>query len=145
MLWVFTGLVVIEAAVMHGLLAFWFPTAALILSALSLATLLWLVALIRSFKRLPVVIGDGVLLWRCGTRRSVAIPLDRIAGLRAAWDNALVKDRATLNCALVAWPNIVIDLTPPIDLGGRPISRLAHKLDDPDAFIAALNRLRTAP
>ncbi len=143
MMWAFMALVGIEAAVMHMLLAFWFPTIALIVSAISLLTLLWLVGVVRSLRRLPVLLDDDRLLWRCGALRALAVPLGQIAGLRAQWDNALVKDRATLNCALIAWPNVMIDLAAPLDYRGRKIVRITHRLDEPDAFIAALNRVRT--
>jgi len=144
MMWVLFGLAVIEAAVMHLLVALWNPLVALALSVLSLAMVVWLVLLIRSFRTYPVLIGEGALVWRCGTLRSVTVPLESIEGLRSAWDNALVKDRATLNLALIAWPNIVLDLREPLMLGRRRIERLAHKLDDREAFVAALARLKAA-
>jgi len=144
MMWVLFGLAVIEAAVMHLLVALWNPWVALALSVLSLAMVVWLVLLIRSFRTHPVLIGEGALVWRCGTLRSVTVPLESIGDFRSAWDNALVKDRATLNLALIAWPNIVLDLREPLMLGRRRIERLAHKLDDREAFVAALARLKAA-
>lgn len=143
MMGVLAGLIVIEGAVLHLLVALlWSPWAALILSLPSLLALGWLVMLIRSLRTRPVEIGEGVLVWRCGTLRSVTVPLARIAGLRAGWDRPLVRDRATLNLALIAWPNVVLELAEPILLGRRRITRLAHKLDDRDAFVAARSRLR---
>jgi len=139
MMWVLAGLIVVEGAVVHLLIALWSPVAALALSVLSVLALAWLVMLIRSFRTMPVEIGPDGLLWRCGTLRAVTVPLVGIAGLRAEWDGALVKDRATLNLALIAWPNIVIDLAEPFMLGRRRIERLAHKLDDREAFVAALS------
>jgi len=141
MMWVLAGLILIEGAVLHLLVALWSPPVALLLSLLSLLALIWLVMLIRSFRTRPVEIGEGRLVWRCGTLRSVTVPLASIAGLRPEWDGPLIKDRATLNLALIAWPNIVLDLAEPVTLGRRRIARLAHKLDDRDAFVAALSRL----
>jgi hypothetical protein len=141
MLWVLASLMVIEAGVLHFLIALWKPWIAAVLSIASLAMLVWLILFIRSFRRRPVELTDAGLIWRVGFLRPVAVPVASIAGLREAWDDALVRDRATLNLALLAWPNVVIDLTEPIMLGKRRIVRLAHKLDDRDAFVFALTAL----
>ncbi len=141
MMWVFLSLVVIETAVVHLLLAFWSPVAAAILSSVSLATLIWLIILIRSFRTCPVRIEDGRLHWPAGSLRTVTADLAGIAGARESWNGDLVKARSTFNAALLAYPNVVIELKTPILLGRRSIERLAHKLDDPDAFVGALNRL----
>ncbi|MBB5986242.1 hypothetical protein [Sphingobium lignivorans] len=138
MMWVLAGLMAVETAVLHLLVALWQPWLALLLSVMSIAAFLWLVALIRSFRARPVEIRDGVLLWRCGWLRSISVPLDRIAGLRTSWDRTLVRDRQTANLALIAWPNIMIDLDGPLPMGRRTVTRLAHRLDDRAAFVAAL-------
>jgi hypothetical protein len=51
MMWVFVALGAIELAVVHFLLSFWSPIATLILWAVTLLSLVWMVALIRSFRR----------------------------------------------------------------------------------------------
>jgi hypothetical protein len=138
MMWVLFGLAAVEAAVVHGLVALWNPWPALILSLLSLSAMAWLILFIRSLARCPVLLGDGMLSWRCGSLRRVDVPLAQLAGIREEWDAALVKARDTFNGALIAYPNIVVDLRTPIRLGRREIVRLAHRLDDPEAFAAAL-------
>jgi len=145
MMWAFFALVLVETLAVHLLVALWSPALALGFSAMSLAALIWLTALIRSFAREPVIIEPTSLLWRCGRLRGIAVPLAQIAGVRSAWDGPLIKDRATFNAALIAWPNIVIDLKAPVPLGRRTVTRLAHKLDDRDAFVAALSRLLAGP
>ncbi len=145
MLWVLFALAAVEAAVVHLLVALWSPIAALLLSLLSLSAMVWLVLFIRSLSRCPVLLGEGVLSWRCGGLRRVDVPLAQVAGVRDAWDGALIKARDTFNGALIAYPNMVVELRVPVRLGRREIRRLAHRLDAPEVFAAALvERLRGA-
>jgi hypothetical protein len=141
MMWVLLGLVVIETAVLHFLVALWSPSVALLLSVFGLSTLLWLIVFIRSLARCPILLGDGFLSWRCGNVRRIDVPLAQIVGIRDDWDGAVIKSRDTFDGALVAYPNIVIELGRPIMVGRRTIWRLAHRLDDPEAFAAALTGL----
>lgn len=141
MMWVFAVLVLIETAVVHLLVALWHPWVAVGLSALSLPVLVWLVLLIRSFRREPVRIADGQLHWPAGRLRAVDVPLAQVGGLRTTFDGELVKARDTFNAALIAYPNVVVDLVAPITHGRRQFRRLAHRFDDPGAFVAALARL----
>lgn len=143
MMWVFFGLVIVEMLVVHGLVAMWTPWVALGLSSLSLPALIWVVLVIRSFRAMPVRIADGQLHWPAGRLRTVAVPLAQVKGLLGRIDGALVKDRATFNAALMAWPNVMVELADPLP-GRGPISRLAHKLDDPAPFVAALAALGLA-
>lgn len=145
MMAVFVAFLLVEAVAFHLLLALRCPVISLALSIVSVAGLVWLLLLVRSFGRLPVVLNDADLIWRCGTLRGLTVPVSQVAGVRARWDLALIRDRETLNCALIAWPNVVLDLTEPVMMGRRRISRLAHRLDDQEAFIAALERLRADP
>jgi hypothetical protein len=143
MLWVLVALSSIELVVMHGLLVFWSPMTAAILSVATLASIIWIVALIRSMKRLPVILGSETLVMRVGLFRRVDVPLADVAGLRSNWTGELVKARTTLNLALVAYPNMVLDLRRPLP-GRRGVVTIAHRLDDPVGFAAALERLGAA-
>ena len=40
--------------------------------------------------------------------------------------------------AVIAWPYVVIDLKAPIGTGWRQVAAVAHRLNDPEAFHAAL-------
>ncbi len=142
MLWVLVGLASIEFAVVHALLAMWHPIVAILLSAATLASIVWLVAGIRSFRRLPVTLDGETLVMRAGTLKAITVPVDRIAGLRESWDAAFVKRRTTLNLAFIAYPNVVVDLVVPQSTGRRSIGAVAHRLDDPAAFAAAVEQLR---
>lgn len=136
MLWVFVALASIELVVVHALLSHWFPWVALVLSALTLASIAWLVAAIRSFKRLPVLIETDAVVMRAGRLKSYRVLLADITGLRESWTADELNRRSVGNLALIAWPNVWIDLRRP--LGRRGVVAIAHKLDDPAAFRASL-------
>lgn len=141
MMWVLVALSGIEIVVVHALIAFWLPWLAVLLSVLTLAGLIWLVLAIRSLKRLPVLLDGERVLMRAGMIKALAVPLEAIAAVRGEIARAEI-DRRTLNLALIAHPNICLELRQPIALGRRRIERVAHRLDDPAGFTAALERLR---
>lgn len=142
MMWVFVAIAATELAVVHFLVALWSPWVALALSMATFGSILWLIAVIRSFARLPVRIADGQLLMRVGTLKQVATPLENVAGLAPSWDATLLKQRDTINLALIAYPNVVVLLRAPVAASrGRMVTRIAHRLDDPAAFAAALEAL----
>lgn len=141
MLWVLLGLICIETAVVHFLVALWSGRAALLLSILGLATLVWMVRFIRSLRHCPVRVELDSLVWPCGSWRTLTVPVDAIAGIRQEWDAGLLKSGTVFNGALVAYPNMLVALNRPLPMGRRRIFWLAHRLDDPQAFAAALARL----
>ena len=118
--------------------------AAVIVGVIDLSLVLYLIHLLRSFRRLPVTIHYGVLTMRAGVLKSVAVPVEQVAGLRTTWGTAALKDRGMLNLALISWPSVVIDLRTPIAVGRRSVQAIAHKLDDPAAFHAAIAALSPA-
>jgi hypothetical protein len=139
MLWILLGLMVVETSVVHLLVALWSPRAALLLSLLSLTTIGWFILFIRALRHHPVRIGPDGLVWPIGKLRSLTIPWPQVAGPCDDWTLADLKAAGLFNGALVAHPNIVIALDPPAKAGRRTIRYLAHRLDDPAAFIAAFS------
>ena len=144
MLWILVGVGCVELLVTHGLLALWSWRVAAVTSVVTLASLVWLVATIRSFRHLPVLLDARTVVMRVGRFRSLTIARENIAGLRTSWDRAAIRDRSVLNLALIAWPNMVIDLIEPVAMGRRTIRAVAHRLDDPAAFVTALDRVGRA-
>ncbi len=142
LLWAFAAIMMLELLVVHLLVsALWSRVAALILSALSLAMLAWIIVFIRSLKRLPVLVdGEGVLL-RLGSLRSVRVRAAQIAALRTAWPREALKRRGVLNLAMINYPNVMLDLDPPFPGRRRDIVAIAHRLDDPSGFTAAVTAL----
>lgn len=144
LLWAFVALAGIELVVVHFLLSFWSRTAALILSVLTFASILWLILAIRGFRRLPVTVADGVVTLRTGTLRCHRVPVTAIAGFRDRWTGEELRARGVSNLALAAWPNVWIDLAEPVAGRRGPVRAIAHKLDDPTAFRAAIERARAS-
>jgi hypothetical protein len=138
MMWVLVGLASIELVVVHFLVALWDWRVALVLSLASLASVIWLVGVIRSFRRLPVVIGDGVVRLRAGQLKTIDVPLAEIAEIRTQWPGDALKARGALNLALIAYPNILVELRAPLAGRRRAICRIGHRFDDPSTFHTAL-------
>lgn len=145
MMWAFVGLATTELVVVHFLISFWSPAAALILSLLTLGSIVWLVLLLRSFRRLPVLVtGEGVTM-RVGTMRSLHVPRRQIAGVRRNFPSKALKVPGVEDMALIAYPNVIIDLDPPIEKRRRTIGSISHRLEEPDAFARAVEALLARP
>ena len=144
-MWAFACLMAVELVVVHLLVsALWSRTAAMILSALSLGALAWTIAFIRSLKRLPVLVDEGGVTMRLGSLKSVRVSRDRVAGVHTACPAEALKHRAVLNLALINYPNVMLDLDPPLVVRRRSLRAIAHRLDDPSGFVAAISRLMAA-
>lgn len=138
MMWILVAIATVETLVVHLLVALWQPWVAALLSVVSVATIFWLIGAIRSFKTLPVEISDGQLVWRVGRLKSAVVPLDRVRGLKTEWSAVDLKRRDVLNCAMIAYPNTVVVLDEPVQVGRRTVSELGHRLDDPTGFATAI-------
>ena len=142
LLWVFACIMALELVLMHLLVsALWSHVAALILSAISLAALLWTIYFIRSLKRCPVLVDEEGVTMRVGTLGTVRVPARSIAGLLTSWPRERLKQRGVLNLALINYPNIMLDLDPPLPGRKRHLTAIAHRLDDPAGFAAAVGQL----
>lgn len=140
MMWVLAVLILIETSVLHLMLAFWWPRVAIALSAISLLTLFWVVAMIRSFRDMPMLLDEKTLLMRAGKLRAVRVDRDDILGLRSDLAAREVKAKDVLNLAFIAYPNVLIELRQPVRVGRRRgVRAIAHRLDDAPAFAAALS------
>ncbi len=141
MIWVLIGLSTIELIVEHLLLAHWWPRVAIGIGLATISGIAWLVLVVRSFRTLPVMLDDHRLLMRIGRLRSISVPIDHIARLRHPCDVTALKRRDVMNFALLAFPNVVVELASPMLVGRRHIRSIAHRLDDPASFTEALNRI----
>jgi hypothetical protein len=138
MMWAFLALAGLELFVVHFLVSIWSVRAALLLSAATIASMAWMILLIRSFRRLPVLLDADELVMRSGRLIEVRVKLTQIEAVHGHFAGEALKSRAVLNLAMMSYPNLLIDLRAPIRRGRRSIERIAHRLDDPAAFIAAL-------
>lgn len=140
MMWAFLSIAVCELAVVHFLIALWSHSVAVIISLITVPVLIWLVRAIASLRTMPSTISDSVVTFRAGRMKSVAVPLSQIAGQRSVFSAEEMKDEGVLNLALIAHPNVLLDLAFPILRKRRAYHTVAHRLDDPAAFTTALAR-----
>lgn len=138
MMWVLLVLSGIELLVVHFLIALWSPDVSIFVSLLTLSGMIWFAALIASFRKLPILLDGETLTIRVGRLRSFDIPLAAMRGLRNDWGADDLKRGDVSNLALIAYPNIWVDLDEPVSGRRGPIVAIAHKLDDPHAFKLAL-------
>jgi hypothetical protein len=127
-----TGVSLMEAALLHLLVARWSVTAAWILTALSVYGAVWLVAVARSFSLRPVLLTDDELIVRAGLLWAVRIPRCQVAIERPG-------NPCDLRVPVLADPNVVLRLVEPVVARGlygmaRKVSTVAIGFDDPAAF-----------
>ncbi|WP_298092951.1 hypothetical protein [uncultured Sphingomonas sp.] len=133
----------IEIAVYHLLVGHWSRTATVVMFILSDVSFVYLVGLIKSFRFRPVLLTpDGVRV-RAGFLIDQLVPLDAIVAVEAGFTGEEVRDPATLNAALLAWPNVMLRLDRPLHRRSlvkkrEPFVRVAFRLDDPEPFIRLL-------
>jgi hypothetical protein len=139
MLWVLLVLSLIELFVMHFLISFWSETVAIILSLLTVLSIIWLVTLLLSFKKFPVILHEDCIQMHSGNLQSYTLAISNIAGLRTDITADELKEKDIVNLALLAHPNIVIDLKNGIKKDGakkgRIINSVAHRLDNIEQFL----------
>lgn len=144
MMWAIFALAVAEVAIVHLMLGFWYPRAALVLTAISLAFVVWLGWAIASFEALPVELRENTLVLRAGQIKSISVPVAAIADVIADPTRETIDAASTLDLALIAHANVLVTLKTPIPRPGlmprKPVSAITHRLDDPAAFIAELRR-----
>jgi hypothetical protein len=133
----------IEIAVYHLLVGHWSRTAALAMFILSDVGFVYLVGLIKSFRFRPVLLTPEGLRVRTGFLIDQLVPLDAIVAVEGGFTGEEVRDPATFNAALLAWPNIMLRLDRPLHrrsfLNKRgSFIRVAFRLDDPEGFIRLL-------
>lgn len=142
-LWAFFSLAVIEALGVHLLVGLWKPALGWIIFIISDISLLYLLGLICSLRRMPVTIDDHEVRIRAGILYDFRVPLASIVNASTAFPSSDVKRPGTVKTSLMTFPNIILEVSPPIPspkpMGlGDPVSHVAIALDDRAAFISAL-------
>jgi hypothetical protein len=143
MMWAFLFLATIETLILHLLLSMWNPTVAWVVFIISDISVLYLLGLIVSLRRLPVTIDDNQVRIRAGILYDFSIPLASITNVTIYFPSTDVKRPGMLKTSLMAFPNVILEFTPsipaPRPMGvGDPISRVAMALDDRTAFVEAI-------
>lgn len=139
---------VLEMSVVHLLLMSWMPTVAWVLLALSAYGVIWMIALLKSFRINPVLLTDNTIRARSGMMHDVAIPRDLVADSETGFTSAELKDKRILNLAILSSPNVCLrfsrPLTIPTPFGGtRELDGVALRLEESSAFLAELNSDRS--
>jgi hypothetical protein len=133
----------IEIAIYHLLVGHWSRTATFVMFALSDLGFVYLVGLIKSFRFRPVLLTPEGVRVRTGFLIDQLIPLDTIDTIDGGFTGEEIRDPATLNAALLAWPNIMLRLNRPLSRRsllkkrGRFV-RIAFRLDDRETFVRLL-------
>ena len=133
----------IEIAVYHLLLGHWSRIATVIMFILSDVGFVYLVGLIKSFRFRPVLLTPEGVRVRAGFLIDQLVPLDSIVAVERSFTGEEVRDPATYNAALLAWPNIMLRLNRPLHRRSllkkrNPAVRVVFRLDDPESFIRLL-------
>jgi hypothetical protein len=144
MLWAFLAIGVVELAAVHLIVWQWSRAAALLLSGLSGAALLFALALLLSFRGRPVALHRDSLRVRTGFLIDAEIPLSEIAYVQSGYATADYMPGSLLKTSLLASPNAVVLLRRDIDLPGpfgkvRRVHAAALAVDEPARFLAAVS------
>jgi hypothetical protein len=150
MLWALVALAAIEIGVVHLLLWHWSRALALTLGGVSAAALIWIVALILSFRARPVEVGPRGVRVRTGFVIDSDIAYGEIAFVQSGYASADYMPGSLLKASLLAYPNAVLLLRRDIDLAGafgrkRRVHAVALAVDEPSRFLAAVERRLNAP
>jgi hypothetical protein len=142
--------IAVEMVALHLWLAARHPVFAWLLTASSLAALLWLVADYRALGRGAVRLDDHALELSVGWRFALRLAPDDVAtAVRPGWRDLPQAGTPAAagyqNLMKPATPNVLLTLVAPTIArlpGGlrRPVQRLGLHLDEPDRFLTALRR-----
>ena len=130
------GVSVMEAVLVHLVVAQWSAPIAWTATAFSIYGAIWLTAVARSFALRPVVVSEEEVIVRAGLLWTVRIPRSSLAR-----DGAAAVPE--LKLPPLADPKIFLIMAAPVTAHGlygrmRSVSTIALSLDDPEAFRAAL-------
>jgi hypothetical protein len=147
--------VVIESAAVHFAVAVRHPWIAWALTLTSVAALVWLAGDYQGLGTGLVRLHGDRLRLTIGRRYDVAIPLSEVARVikptfRDLPTPGTTQGRDYVNLTKPAAANVLIGLAHPLRVrlpGGlhRDVTRLGLKLDDPDAFMRAVEAQRSGP
>jgi len=139
------ALQLIELGVVHLLLMLWNPFLAWIMLGLSLWGLTWTVALLKSFRIKPVLLGGKSVRVRSGLLYDFEIPINCIADFHTGFTRGELDDRRVLNLAILSSPNISLRLADLIVVRTvfgtkKEIRGVALRLDDHAGFATEIGR-----
>ena len=134
----------IELIALHLLLHLWRPTAAWVMTALSVYGILWIVGDWQAVRHRPVRIEEDALLVRIGLRWTIRIPFSQIEAVYPAGKKLPArKTPGYLEAILLGKPTYLVVCKEPVVAQGlygiqKRVTTLGFALDDTPAFEAAL-------
>lgn len=144
---VLAALSVVEAVVVHIVVARFAPTVAIVLTALSAYGLLWLLGFVHAVRLSPLRFTPQGLVIERGVMKRAIVPVSTITRAHAApgTTNATPELGGAIDLSYVE-PNVVLELSAPVQVHGlfgrtRSATRLLLSVDERDAFFARLAEL----
>ena len=139
----FTGLLILETFGLHLVIQHWSPTAAWVLTALSIYSLLWIIGDYHAVRLHPIVLGTHTLYIRTGLRWRVDIDWMNIAAVRRTTGQK--PAHRYLNAAVFGEPRFVLQLKEPVIAHGlfgsqKQVSYIGLTVDDDTLFQTELNK-----
>jgi hypothetical protein len=135
-----------EMVGVHLLLAALSPVAAWALTGFELYGVVWVIGLLRSVDRLPIVLDERGIQIRFGVIYALFVPYEDIQGLQRARLHSVDTNRKNyLNCAFMNTPDCILKLRSarrarlPYTLS-RDVEEIGLMVDEPKAFLAQLER-----
>lgn len=142
---------VIELAVYHLLIGHWSQNTAIVMFIISGLGFIYLVGVIKSFRFRPILITPEGIHIRAGILIDRFIPFEALKGIQTSFVGEQIRDAANMNTALLAWPNILLQLHDPLPRQSflkrkEPFNTISFRLDNPEPFIRILqSRLGEKP
>jgi hypothetical protein len=134
----------IEAVVVHLLVALWSATAAWLLTALGVYTVVWLLGDYQAARLRALVVGEDALYVRLGLRWSLRVPYDQIVRVVPPGREELGRRTpGYLHAVLLVAPQVVLELGGPMRARGpygvgKEVTRVGIAVDDLEGLHAAL-------
>lgn len=146
-LWALLGASVLEIGLAHLLVwKLWSPRAAVIVSLLSEFGVVYLIGVISSLDKLPILITPEGVLVRAGLLVDHLVPFAAIASARCVTDCGDTRRKDFLRASLLAYPNVLLDLEMPRVIGGlgrgRAIATIGLRPDDAPALVQAIRQAK---
>ena len=145
MLWALIVAGLLELSLTHLVLALVLrlPMLAWTVFGITAFGLVWLIGLVNSLGKLPILVTAHGVRIRAGLLIDQWLPLDQIAEVRTALDCGDLKRPGFLKASLLAYPNTLITLASPVIVSlpfkaPRDVSVIGLHPDDADGFVAAI-------
>lgn len=147
LLWGLLGACVLELVAAHLLVRLFFgPVATWVVFAFSVMGVVYVVGLMRALARLPLLVSDEGVRVRAGPLIDHWLPISQVAGADCVINCGDTKRPGFLKASLLAYPNVVVEIDPPLTLKRRgrteEITAIGLHPDDAAGFVTAVRQAR---